>query len=91
MDFGQRSELRRLLALSRASRGKGNAARKAERQAPAMPEPYQAPPPHTHRTCQWPGWPDGEKPPRPPLFCGAPTRPGGPYCRDHAAIAYEAK
>ena len=32
------------------------------------------------RTCQFPSWPDPVPPPRPPVFCGAPSAEGRSWC-----------
>ncbi len=38
------------------------------------------------RTCQYPMWPDDlPRPPRPALFCGAPSTPGCSWCAAHHA------
>lgn len=41
------------------------------------------------RTCQYPMWPDDlPRPPRPALFCGAPSTPGCSWCAAHHAVVW---
>lgn len=85
VDHAARSELRRLSALSRVSRGRGNEARRqgeVRRLLPPDPEPViaRADP----RGCRWPMWPHEARPSwRDQRFCGEPQRAGCPYCDAH--------
>lgn len=65
---------------------KREAARKAPPKPQRRPEPPQAPPVPVspHRTCQFIFNDD----PRHPEFCGKPTQPGSPYCRECHARCY---
>jgi hypothetical protein len=86
MDDAARSNLRRLVALSATSRGRSNDARR--RGMGAVPLALCGGPDVIYRTCQFPTW-TTPHPPRPALFCGAPTRDGEPWCEACRAIVFE--
>lgn len=86
MDEAARSNLRRLVALSTSSRGRGNEERR--RGMGARPLALCAGPAVLFRTCQFPTW-TTPHPPRPALFCGAPTSDGKPWCDACRAIVFE--
>ena len=64
-------------------------AREIDRRAAIKPQPPASPGPavSAFATCQFPLW-GNCKPPKPPLFCAAPSLVGKSYCPRHHAIVF---
>jgi hypothetical protein len=81
----ERAELHRRLRVALVSAGRSNAERTRGGHG-AAPMPLADVGRVRHCACQWPMWP-AERGSGSPLFCSAATTDGGPYCREHAALA----
>jgi hypothetical protein len=83
-----RLNLRRVLAVSAASRGRTNEQRMAA--GNSLPQALAALPRITTpcAACAWPMWGDAEPPPRPARYCGEASMPGRSWCRAHFARVF---